>query len=121
MNNTLDIIKYISFTPQKSKVLSVISLPISHYVVVDLKSYYYNITDKKYVSALMSEEAAKWNRKCSCTIRTVFDNEYSGHWTWHGSVSNIILVSSDEEMIYQENYYLRSKHDGRKFGLMELE
>jgi hypothetical protein len=116
MNNTLDIIKYISFIPTKSKVVSVIKLPVAMDVQKENRSYYYCLKNKKYLPNMLEEQSTR-----NCIIRTIFGDDYTGRWFWANRPGLRIIVISDEEMAYEPNHYLKSEHDGRKFEFMELE
>lgn len=112
--NTLDIIKYISFRPKHSKVLSVVSMPVAYKSLIEYKTYCFFIGDKKYLPFLLREYSGR-----ICNIRTVFGDDYKGYWSWFNREDKKILVVSEKKMRY-ENNYIRSIHCSKRFSLMEI-
>jgi len=124
LNKTLDIIKYITFRPRNSKVISILVMPIAFCENQKCKEYYFDITNMKYAESLINKYPIHLNYHVCCDIRTSFGDMYKGHWKWHmfsNEEEQRIIVCSNEEMKYEENHYLKSKHDGGKFGLMEFD
>ena len=127
MEEALDIIKYISFYPKKSKVLSVCIIPISCKTIKKYHHYHYNIINKKYLSSMLKFSPMLnngYNKVYhSCRIKTVFGDTYYGSWRWVFYEENkneaIISIYSNEEMRY-ENNYLRSINYNKRFELMDI-
>ena len=120
-----DIIKYISFFYKKGNIKYVIKLPFSCEELTEYKRYNFNILGEKYLDTLL--KIGKKHTTYSCSIRTIFGDDYRGYWGWSfyeednnkKATKAIIFVESCEIMKY-ENYYLRSLNSNKRFQLMDI-
>lgn len=122
--STLDIIKYISFRQKNSGVLTIIPLPISVGMVLRSKMYFYHIENEKHIPAFRSALCGLYlKHDIKCNICTIFGDKYKGyfHQILYSTEKMKIEVMANEEMKYEENYYLRSINHNKRFELMELE